>query len=125
MFEIGIVAHFEAAHRLQGDFGPATRVHGHTYRLEVAVRGPGLREDGTLCDLGLLQRRVDEVVAELHYQDLDELPNLRERNTTIEMLARYVFERLAPALGGQQLAELSVRVWESPTAFGAFTASLE
>ncbi|HZF58812.1 MAG TPA: 6-carboxytetrahydropterin synthase, partial [Rubrobacter sp.] len=39
MYEIYVAASFEAAHRLVGDFGPATRLHGHTYRLEVVVRG--------------------------------------------------------------------------------------
>jgi 6-pyruvoyltetrahydropterin/6-carboxytetrahydropterin synthase len=38
MFEIGVSAQFEAAHRLVGDFGPATRMHGHTCRLEALVR---------------------------------------------------------------------------------------
>ena len=48
MYEIGVTAQFEAAHRLEGDFGPATRMHGHTYRLEAIVTGNNLRADGTL-----------------------------------------------------------------------------
>ena len=51
MFEVGVVAQFEAAHRLHGDFGPATRTHGHTYRVEIGARGPSLRGDGTLFDI--------------------------------------------------------------------------
>ena len=39
MYEVYVAARFEAAHRLVGDFGPATRMHGHTYRMEVIVRG--------------------------------------------------------------------------------------
>ncbi|MGI8551459.1 MAG: 6-pyruvoyl trahydropterin synthase family protein, partial [Dehalococcoidia bacterium] len=50
MFEVGIVTQFEAAHRLQGEFGPATRTHGHTYRVQITVRGASLRADGTLFD---------------------------------------------------------------------------
>ena len=50
MYEVYVATQFEAAHRLVGDFGPATRMHGHTYRLEVLVRGERLSEDGTLTE---------------------------------------------------------------------------
>lgn len=52
MYEIGVTAQFEAAHRLVGDFGPATRVHGHTYRLEVMVRGDRLDDRSVLYEIG-------------------------------------------------------------------------
>ena len=50
MYEVFVAARFEAAHRLVGDFGSATRTHGHTYRMEAIVRGEYLRDDETLCD---------------------------------------------------------------------------
>ena len=49
MYEVFVAARFEAAHRLVGDFGSATRTHGHTYRMEAIVRGECLRDDETLC----------------------------------------------------------------------------
>jgi 6-pyruvoyltetrahydropterin/6-carboxytetrahydropterin synthase len=119
MYEIGIVSQFEAAHRLRGDFGPATRLHGHTYRLEVVVRGERLKDDGTLYDLGRLDAAVAELAGELHYRDLDEVPGLAGANTTAEHVARFCWERLAPALRGAGLASLLVRVWESPRAYAA------
>ena len=63
MYEIYVAARFEAAHRLVGDFGPATRLHGHTYRLDVVVRGERLREDGTLYDIGALCPGVEKLAA--------------------------------------------------------------
>jgi 6-pyruvoyltetrahydropterin/6-carboxytetrahydropterin synthase len=119
MFEIGVAAQFEAAHRLIGDFGPATRVHGHTYRLEVSVRGARLRADNTLYDIGRLRLAVDTLAAELHYRDLNEVSGLEQVNTTAEALASFVWERLAPDLRGQGLAVLVVRVWESPQVYAA------
>lgn len=124
MFEIGIVTHFEAAHRLRGDFGPATRLHGHTYRVEVAVRGPSLREDGSLCDMGALQRIVSETVSDLHYQELDGLPAFAGRNTTAEAVAHHIFQQVAPHLQGRGLAFLGVRIWESPQAWAAFESQI-
>ena len=63
MYEIGVTAQFEAAHRLVGDFGPATRVHGHTYRLEAIVRGDRLDNTCVLYDIGKLRAAVDGLAA--------------------------------------------------------------
>ncbi len=119
MYEIGVVAQFEAAHRLVGDFGPATRLHGHTYRLEAAVRGEQLQDDGTLFDIGRLRSVVDELSAGLHYRNLDELADFAGVNTTAENVASYCWERIAAELRGVGLASLLVRVWESPQVYAA------
>ena len=114
MYEIGVVAQFEAAHRLVGDFGPATRMHGHTYRLEVVVRGERLNADGVLYDIGRLRPAVDALAAALHYRDLAEVAGLAGANTTAEAVARYCWHELAEGLRRQGLTWLLVRVWESP-----------
>ena len=119
MYEVYVATQFEAAHRLAGDFGPATRTHGHTYRMEVILRGENLRDDATLYDIGLLRPAVEDLAASLHYRDLDEIPGLSETNTTAEAVAHYCWERLAPPLGGQGLDSLVVRIWESPQVYAA------
>ncbi len=124
MYEVYVAARFEAAHRLVGDFGPATRLHGHTYRLEVLVRGERLHDDGTLYDIGLLRPAVEDLAASLHYRDLGEVPGLAGVNTTAEALARYCWERLAPPLRGEGLDSLVVRVWESSDVYAAREDSL-
>ncbi|MGH2928762.1 MAG: 6-pyruvoyl trahydropterin synthase family protein [Solirubrobacteraceae bacterium] len=119
MFEIGVIGQFEAAHRLHGAFGPATNLHGHTYRLEVTLRAPELRLDGTLFDLARLRELVDAVSSSLHYQDLDAMPDLAGRNTTAETVADYCWERIAAGLTAPPSATLGVRVYESPQAWAA------
>ena len=119
MYEIGVSAQFEAAHQLVGDFGPATRMHGHTYRLDVIIRGERLQSDGTLYDIGRLNTTIGALVALLHYQNLDEVPGLAGTNTTAERVADFCWDQLAPALRGRDLATLLVRVWESPQAYAA------
>ena len=119
MYEIGVVAQFEAAHRLVGDFGPATRLHGHTYRLEVVVRGEQLDADGVLYDIGRLREAVEELAASLHYRDLNDVPDLAGVNTTAEVVARYCWDRLAPPLRGRGLDSLTVRIWENLQAYAA------
>ena len=124
MYEIGAAAQFEAAHRLVGDCGPATRLHGHTYRLDVVVRGARLRDDGTLYDIGQLRELVDTLASALHYRDLGEVPGLAGVNTTAEAVAHFCWERLAPPLRGQGLDSLAVRIWESPQVYAARELSL-
>ena len=119
MYEIYVASQFEAAHRLRGDFGPASRLHGHTYRLEVLVRGERLADDGTLYDIGALRGAVEDAASGLHMRDLDEVEGLAGKNTTAEAVADYCWGRLSPGLSGNGLSALVVRVWESPQVYAA------
>lgn len=126
MYEVYVAAAFEAAHRLRGDhFGPAARTHGHTYRLEVLVRGEKLAEDGTLFDIGELRETVDGVAASLNYRDLDEVPGLAGKNTTAEVVAGFCWDGISPSLQGRGLASLTVRVWESSQVYAAREGTLD
>lgn len=124
MFEVGVIAEFEAAHSLRGDFGPAARKHGHTYRVEVGVRAEMLQPDGTLLNITVLQAAVDAAIGALHYRDLDELDDLRDRNTTAEEVARYLWQLISPRLRDTTLDLLSVRVWESSRAYASYSHPL-
>ena len=119
MYEIYVAVRFEAAHRLVGDFGPATRTHGHTYRMEVIVRGEHLGVDGTLYDIGGLEQAVEGLAGSMHYRELNEVPGLEGVNTTAEAVASYCWDKLAEPLRGQGLDSLMVRIWESPDAYAA------
>lgn len=118
-------ATFEAAHRLRGDFGSATRLHGHTYQVEAAVRGPAVDPDGTLVDVGLLRRLLDAALAPLRHQDLDALETFRGRNTTAEVVAHHLFAILRTGLAeAERAATLRVTVWESPSVYAAYEGPL-
>jgi 6-pyruvoyltetrahydropterin/6-carboxytetrahydropterin synthase len=98
---------FEAAHRLP--YVPAghkcARLHGHSFRVALHVRGP---LDPTLgwvmdfADLKAAWRPLDEA---LDHRYLNEIPGLE--NPTSEVLARWVWQKLAPVLPG--LSEVVVR----------------
>jgi 6-pyruvoyltetrahydropterin/6-carboxytetrahydropterin synthase len=119
MYEVYVAARFEAAHRLVGDFGPASRMHGHTYRMEAILRGQRLQDDGTLYDIGKLRQAVDDLATSLNYQDLNEVPGFAEVNTTAEAVADYCWEELAASLRDRGLDSLVVRIWESPDVYAA------
>jgi 6-pyruvoyltetrahydropterin/6-carboxytetrahydropterin synthase len=119
MYEVGVVAHFEAAHRLIGDFGPAQRMHGHTYRVEVSVRGPQLAPDGTLVDIGVVQTALRTIVDSFHYQNLDDLAVFHGKNSTAEVVAAVICDTVMAALQQRGLASIRVAVWESGQAWAA------
>jgi 6-pyruvoyltetrahydropterin/6-carboxytetrahydropterin synthase len=125
VYEVYVATQFEAAHRLVGEFGPATRTHGHTYRMEVILRGENLSEDATLYDIGLLRPAVEDLASSLHYRDLNEVPGLESVNTTAEAVADYCWEKLAPPLRDGGLDSLTVRIWESPQVYAARDDSLD
>jgi 6-pyruvoyltetrahydropterin/6-carboxytetrahydropterin synthase len=103
--------HFEAAHVLPFHPGKCARMHGHSYRLEVAVAGP-LQADGPACgmveDFDTMKSVVHrEIVEALDHTTLnDEI-----ENPTAERIVRWIWERLAPHLAG--LHELVL--WETAT----------
>ncbi len=100
---------FEAAHVLPHHPGKCARLHGHSYRLDVAIEGSLHAEGpaaGMVEDFDSVTRVVKEaVIAELDHRSLNELIG----NPTAELIAIWIWKRLAPALGG--LAEIVV--WET------------
>ncbi|HUS90225.1 MAG TPA: 6-carboxytetrahydropterin synthase QueD [Phycisphaerae bacterium] len=100
---------FEAAHALPNV--PAEhkcrRLHGHSYRVDIHVTGPIDPEKGWVMDFGDVKRAVEPVLAELDHRMLSDVPGLE--NSTSEMIAKYLWARLRPALPLLS----AVAVWES------------
>lgn len=125
MFEIGVNSEFEAAHSLSGDFGPATRLHGHTYKVEVRVEAREIDSSGTFFDIGRLQAELRSVIEPLHYRNLNEVSELGAINTTAEAVALYIFGKLAPVVRTSGVEGLKVTVWESSSSFASYRESFE
>ena len=119
-FEIGITGEFESAHSLSGDFGPATRLHGHTYRVEVRAESRDIDATGTFYDIGRLRAELSAALEPLHYHNLNDVAELAGTNTTAETVARYIFNKLAPGLRMSGAEGLKVTVWESSTSFASY-----
>ena len=120
MFEVGVARTFHALHQLEDDSATASHEHSHDYRVEVVVRGDGLDANSMLLDLDALGAAVSGSLTELDAADLDVLPAFAGRNTTVEIVAEYVWSdvrtRLAP---GAALASLRVTLYESADAWAS------
>jgi 6-pyruvoyltetrahydropterin/6-carboxytetrahydropterin synthase len=133
MYSLTVSDHIMIAHSFRGEiFGPAQQVHGATYTVEVTVMRDELDADGLVCDIGLALLTLKDVLSEFHFKNLDEIPELRRKNTTTEYMAGEIFRRLKPriaagALGPGTAATLdSMRVVlrESPVAWAGYEGSL-
>src|SRR5881397_3095933 len=84
------------AHSFRGDvFGPAQRLHGATFVVDATFRRTELDADGIVVDIGLAAGELHAVLAALTYRNLDDEPAFAGVNTTTEVLARAVADRLA------------------------------
>jgi 6-pyruvoyltetrahydropterin/6-carboxytetrahydropterin synthase len=89
---------FEAAHRLPKvpPGHKCARLHGHSFKIELAISGPVDEETGWLLDFSALHDAWAPVHAELDHNYLNDVPGLE--NPTSELLSRWLWVRLAPAL---------------------------
>lgn len=89
---------FEAAHFLPNvpEGHKCRRIHGHSFRGEIAVRGPVDPHLGWVMDFADLKRAVEPLVRELDHYLLNEIPGLE--NPTSEVVAVWLWKRLAPTL---------------------------
>jgi len=132
MFSVCVRDHFMIAHSFDGDvFGPAQKLHGATYVVDVEFKRRELDDDGIVVDIGRASERLHAVLGALNFRNLDEEPVFRGRNTTTEFLAFVIFERMAAeiaagALGehASGLAALRVTLHESHVAWAAYEGAL-
>lgn len=113
MFEISVQTHFSAAHVLKGYAGDCARLHGHNWKVSVAVAAEHLDEVGMGIDFRTLRRYLAEIIDPLDHQHLNTIPPFDRRNPTAEHLAQYIYDQLKAKLGDRKVQIRSVQVWES------------
>lgn len=131
MFGVTVRDHMMVAHSFRGEvFGPAQQLHGATFVVDATFRGEALDADGILVDIGRATEVLKAVVGELSYRNLDDEPAFAGTNTTTEVLARHVADRLAEqvAAGAMGAAEhvsgIAVTLHESHVAWASYERSL-
>jgi 6-pyruvoyl-tetrahydropterin synthase len=132
MFSVTVRDHVMIAHSLRGEvFGPAQRLHGATYIVDATFSRVELDSDDIVVDIGAATETLRGVLADLNYRNLDEVPELAGRNTTTEVLARLIADRLAARVESGELgnsasglARIGVALRESHIAWASYERSL-
>jgi 6-pyruvoyl-tetrahydropterin synthase len=125
VFSVTVRDHMLIAHSLRGEvFGPAQRLHGATYVVDATFRRAELDADGIVVDIGRAAEALRDVVSALSYRNLDDEPDFAGVNTTTEMLAKVVADRLADRMGVDGLDGLTVTLRESHVAWASYERPL-
>jgi 6-pyruvoyltetrahydropterin/6-carboxytetrahydropterin synthase len=124
MYEVSVQGHFSAAHNLRGYRGDCERLHGHNWRVRVAVAAGRLDRQGLAVDFRELKRALAAVLGELDHRYLNR--DVRDfadggLNPSTENLAGWIAGRLsAPRLLPKGVLVARVTVWESPGCSATF-----
>jgi 6-pyruvoyl-tetrahydropterin synthase len=128
MYTVSVRDHMMIAHSFTGAvFGPAQKLHGATYVIDVEFRRPDLDADGIVVDIGRAGDALRSVLAGLNYSNLDDDPSFVGRNTTTEFLARALYDRVVAAIhrgdlgpGARGIESVRVVLHESHVAWASF-----
>jgi len=132
VFSVTVRDHMMIAHSLKGAvFGPAQRLHGATYVVDATFRRATLDADGIVLDIGLATEALHAVVGDLSYRNLDDEAVFAGANTTTEVLAQVIADRLADRAragdlgdGARELDGLVVTLRESHVAWASYERPL-
>jgi 6-pyruvoyl-tetrahydropterin synthase len=125
MFSVTVRDHIMIAHSFRGEvFGPAQRLHGATFVVDATFRRAQLDENGIVVDIGVAAEALRAVLGDLNYRNLDDEADFAGTNTTTEVLAQTVADRLADRLGGLGLDGLVVTLHESHVAWASYERAL-
>jgi 6-pyruvoyl-tetrahydropterin synthase len=132
VFSVTVRDHMMIAHSLRGDvFGPAQRLHGATYVVDATFRRADVDADGIVVDIGRATEALHAILGDLSYRNLDDEPDFAGTNTTTELLAKVVADRLAERAkagdlgeGAREVAGITVTLRESHVAWASYERPL-
>ena len=132
MYSLNVRDHIMIAHSLPGEaFGPAQKMHGATFVIDVAFFRPELTENDIVVDIGLAHDALKKILKPLGYANLDELDLFGGKRTTTEVLAKYVFDAMAAEIREGRMGadaagieRLNITLNESHVARGWYEAAL-
>ena len=123
MYTVTVRTHMMIAHSLPDPFfGPAAKMHGATYVVDIEFSSATLNSQNVVIDIGAADEAAREVVGALSYQNLDELPIFKGKLTTTEFLARHVHDEMRAKLKGAFAGGLKVVLNESHVASAGYAS---
>jgi 6-pyruvoyl-tetrahydropterin synthase len=106
MYAVEVRDRIMIAHSLPDPFfGPAQRMHGATFVVDVAFFRETLTGQNVVVDIGAALDTLNKTLKPLAYQNLDALPQFAGKLTTTEFLCRYIFDAISGAARGGMLGE--------------------
>jgi 6-pyruvoyltetrahydropterin/6-carboxytetrahydropterin synthase len=120
MYKITIQTSFSAAHNLINYHGDCEILHGHNWKVEVAVVTNELDSAGIGIDYKVLKHVTGLIIKELDHTYLNENSALSNKSPSSEHIARFLYQQLSSRLNHGTIKTDSVTVWESDNASACY-----
>ncbi len=120
MFKIRIRDSFSSAHMLRGYHGDCERLHGHNYKIEVAICSDDLNEIGILADFRDVKQALKDCLNPLDHRLLNDLQEFTSDNPSAENIAKHIFLKLKSRIK-EPARLLEVEVWENESCSAVFS----
>jgi len=113
MYEAKVTLEFSGAHNLRHYKGKCENLHGHNWKVELAVEAARLDKLGMVTDFKDLKRELKKVLDSLDHKYLNEVPFFKDINPTSENIAKFIHDKLG-------LKSAKITVWETPTSAASY-----
>ncbi len=121
MYTVKIREHIMIAHSFKDPFfGPAQKMHGATYVVDVSFITPQLNKHNVVIDIGRAHDVTKKILQQINYQNLDEHPDMLGDLTTTEYLCKYIHDKIGEELRDEFNGKLSVTLGESHVAWASY-----
>lgn len=120
MYKLTIRTSFAAAHNLINYQGDCENLHGHNWKVDVAVLARELDKAGLGIDFKVLKREAGVVINELDHKYLNDNPAFKSVSPSSENISCFLYQRLSERLNDGNIKIDSVTVWESDNASACY-----
>jgi 6-pyruvoyltetrahydropterin/6-carboxytetrahydropterin synthase len=125
MYQVAVKRDFIAQHYLiGGDWGAENVKHSHHYQVEVQLEGKSLDENGYLVDIVDIERALDDLVAAYRDKTLNQLPEFKDLNPSIEHFSRILCQSIAGVIQAANLSAVTIKLWENEIAWTSYRMNL-
>lgn len=121
MYKLKVKSEFSAAHNLREYRGKCEALHGHNWKVEVALAAGKTGSNGMVLDFQVIKKELRDILGEFDHAYLNELPHFKKHNPTSENLARYIYVRLKSKIEAASCKLQEVTVWESDNCSAAYS----
>jgi len=122
MYKLAVRRAFIARHALiGGDWGRENLPNSHRYLVELRLSGRELDHHGFLVDIVDVERHLDAVIERFRDQFLNELPEFKDLNPSLENFARLIAVALEARQGWSPLPRPELVLWEDDIAWVAYS----
>ncbi|MGA9141311.1 MAG: 6-carboxytetrahydropterin synthase [Methanocella sp.] len=121
MYTVNVKRDFVAQHYLiGGDWGDENRKHSHHYQVELQLEGTALDRHGYMVDIVEIESHLNAQVSYFKDRTLNDLPEFRGKNPSIEHFAAIICQVLSGAIVAPNVRAVTVKLWENDIAWASY-----